>query len=80
MGVLRLSFELDEFLECPEGYLSISTARGTGDAGVPIPPHQWFHWLEFDEAGKMVRAQLFLDRGAAFTAAEPFGPDLLNAE
>src|SRR5687767_486365 len=46
LGVLRLHFHLDEILECPDGYLSVSTAHGSGEGGVPIPPHQWFHWLK----------------------------------
>jgi len=67
MGIVNLEFVLDEILECPEGYLVISTAQGTGEGGSPIPPHQWFHWVRLD-AGRLRWARLFLNRAAALEA------------
>ena len=67
-AVVALHFELDEILECPGGYLAVSTAQGQGEGGAPIPSHQWFHLIELLEE-KIVRAQLFLSRVPALKAA-----------
>jgi ketosteroid isomerase-like protein len=67
MGIVNLEFELDEVLECPDGYLVVSTARGAGEGGSPIPPHQWFHWIRLD-GGCLLWARLFLNRAAALEA------------
>jgi ketosteroid isomerase-like protein len=40
---------------------------GSGESGVPIPPHQWFHWLVL-RGGTIIRAQLFLNRADALEA------------
>ena len=68
MGVLRLSFEIEEIIPAGDQYLVISLAEGTSAGGVPIPPHNWFHLLK-PEDGQLRRAELFLDRGQAFEAA-----------
>ena len=69
MSVVRLNFTIDEISSCPDGsYFTVTTAQGAGEGGVPIPPHQWFHWIHL-EGGKLVRARVFLDRDAALAAA-----------
>ena len=67
-GVVNLEFELQELLDAEDGYFTVSLARGRGESGAPIPEHHWFHLLSLRE-GKLVRAQLFLDRDEAFRAA-----------
>ena len=68
MGVLNLSFEIEEIISAGDEYLVISLAEGTGESGVAIPPHNWFHLMKL-EGGKLRRAQLFLDRSQALEAA-----------
>ena len=68
MGVLNLSFEVQEILLAGDQYLVISLAEGSSDSGVDIPPHNWFHLIK-SEDGKLRRAELFLDRNQAFEAA-----------
>ena len=68
MGVLKLSFEIQDIVPVGDQYLVISLAEGTSTGGVPIPPHNWFHLMK-PEDGLLRRAELFLDRSQAFEAA-----------
>lgn len=68
MGVLTLSFEIEEIIPAGDEYLVISLAQGTSDSGVAIPAHNWFHLLRIEDA-MVRRAQLFLDRRQAFEAS-----------
>lgn len=67
-GILDLSFEVEEIIPTGDQYLVISRAEGTGESGVAIPPHSWFHLVRL-ESGRLRRAELFLDRRQALTAA-----------
>jgi len=67
MGVLNLSFEIQEIIPARDEYLVVSIAEGTSESGVGIPAHSWFHLMTL-ENGKIRRAQLFLDRGEALEA------------
>jgi hypothetical protein len=67
MGVLRLSFEIQDVATLSDGYLVTSLAQGAGGSGAPIPPHHWFHWIRFRD-GKFAAARLFLDRDQALEA------------
>ena len=68
VGVLDLSFEIEEIIPAGGRYLVISLAQGAGGSGVTVAPHHWFHLMTL-EGGKLRRAELFLDRGQAFEAA-----------
>ena len=68
MGVLNLSFEIQDIIPAGDQYLVVSLAKGTSDSGVAIPPHSWFHLVK-PEDGKLRRAELFLDRSQAIEAA-----------
>ena len=68
MGVLKLSFEIEEIVPTNGEYLVTSVAMGTSDSGVTIPPHNWFHLMRIED-NLLRRAQLFLDREQAFEAA-----------
>jgi hypothetical protein len=68
MGVLNLSFEIEEIIPFDGEYLVISLAQGTGESGVGIPAHNWFHLMKLED-GTIRRARLFLDRAQAFEAA-----------
>lgn len=68
MGVLNLSFEIQEIIPAGDEYLLISLAEGTSESGVAIPAHSWFHLLKAED-GKVRRAELFLDRRQAFEAS-----------
>ena len=68
MGVLNLSFEIEEIIAAGDRYLVISTATGSGQSGVAVPAHSWFHLLTLEDR-RLRRAELFLDRGQAYRAA-----------
>jgi ketosteroid isomerase-like protein len=68
MGVLNLSFQIQEIIPADDQYLVISLAEGTSASGVAIPAHNWFHLVRL-ENGRLRRAQLFLDRHQALEAA-----------
>lgn len=67
-GILDLSFEVEDIIPAGDQYLVISLAEGTGESGVAIPAHHWFHLVRL-EGGRLRRAELFLDRRQAFMAA-----------
>ena len=68
MGVLDLSFQIQEIIPAGEEHLVISRAEGTGASGVGIPAHNWFHLIRMED-GRLRRAQLFLDHDRALEAA-----------
>lgn len=68
MGVLNLTFEIQDIVPAREEYLVITLAKGTSESGVAIPVHNWFHLMKL-EHGKFRRAEVFLDRSQAFEAA-----------
>ena len=68
LGVLRLSFEIEEIIPINGEYLVSSVATGTSESGVALPPHNWFHLMRTED-GLLCRAQLFLDRVQALEAA-----------
>jgi len=68
LGVLRLSFEIEEIIPINDEYLVSSVATGTSESGVALPPHNWFHLMRTED-GLLCRAQLFLDREQALEAA-----------
>ena len=67
-GVLDLSFEIEEIIPVRDRYLVVSVATGAGESGVAIPAHNWFHLVTLRD-GRLVRAELFLDRAQALAAA-----------
>ena len=68
MGIVRLTFEIEEIIPAGDDYLVVSLAQGAGESGAPIPAHNWFHLMRIED-GLLRRAQLFLDRAEALEAA-----------
>jgi hypothetical protein len=68
LGIVRLNFRIEDILDLGAQYLVISLAEGSGESGIPIAAHHWFHLLRLRH-GKIERAELFLERAEAFAAA-----------
>jgi ketosteroid isomerase-like protein len=68
LGILSLTFQIEEIIPADGEYLVVSVATGTSDSGVVIPPHSWFHLMRIEDR-LLRRARLFFDRAEAFEAA-----------
>ncbi len=68
MGILNVTFHVEEIIPANGEYLVISVATATSEHGVAIPPQNWFHLMRIEDR-LVCRARLFFDRAEALEAA-----------
>jgi len=68
MGILSMSFQIEEIIPANGEYLVITVATGTSESGVVFPPQNWFHLIRIEDR-LLRRARLLFDRAEALEAA-----------